>query len=162
MKYPKQGVKAVVYGISVPLVIYLITVIMVIGGLSLEGTVTKTWPTLDLLRSFEAEGLIFERFESLLLVIWIMQIFSTFTITHYAASLGGAQLFKGRKITPFLLLLLPVNYIIALLPKDINETFILGDILGNFSLVLFCGLPLVLLIISLIRKKGGKQSEQPA
>ncbi|MFD1137439.1 GerAB/ArcD/ProY family transporter [Paenibacillus urinalis] len=162
MKHPNKGVKAVVYGISVPLVVYLITVIMVIGGLSLDGTLTKTWPTLDLLRSFETEGLIFERFESLLLVIWIMQIFSTFTITHYAASLGGAQLFKGRKITPFLLLLLPVNYVIAMLPKDINETFILGDILGNFSLVLFCGLPLVLLIISLIRKKGGKQSEQPA
>ncbi|MCM3786292.1 spore germination protein [Neobacillus mesonae] len=162
MKNPNKGVKAVVYGISVPLVIYLITLVMVIGGLSLDGTVTKTWPTLDLLRSFEAEGLIFERFESLLLVIWIMQIFSTFTITHYAASLGGAQLFKKRKLAPFLLLLLPVNYIIAMLPKDINQMFTLGDILGNFSLVLFCGLPLVLLIISIIRKKGGKASEKPA
>lgn len=159
MKHPSKGVKAVIYGISVPLVIYLITLIMVIGGLSLDGTVTKTWPTLDLLRSFEAEGLIFERFESLLLVIWIMQIFSTFTITHYAASLGAAQLLNKHKLTPFLLVLLPVNYIIAMLPKDINQTFFLGDMLGNLSLILFCVTPLVLLIISMIRKKGGKPNE---
>ena len=52
-------------GITVPLVIYLITVIMVIGGLSINGVETRTWPTLDLMRSFEMQGLIFERFESL-------------------------------------------------------------------------------------------------
>ncbi|MGR5954047.1 GerAB/ArcD/ProY family transporter [Bacillus paranthracis] len=38
--------------------------------------------------------MIFERFESLLLVIWIMQIFATYTISYYAAALGLAQLFK--------------------------------------------------------------------
>ena len=44
-------------------------------------------PTIDLMRSFEISGLIFERFESLLLVIWIMQIFATYTISYYAAAL---------------------------------------------------------------------------
>ena len=57
---------------------------MVIGALSIDGVVTRTWPTIDLMRSFEISGLIFERFESLLLVIWIMQIFATYTISYYA------------------------------------------------------------------------------
>ena len=59
---------------------------MVIGALSIDGVVTRTWPTIDLMRSFEISGLIFERFESLLLVIWIMQIFATYTISYYAAA----------------------------------------------------------------------------
>lgn len=142
-------------GITVPLMIYLITVIMVIGGLSINGVETRTWPTLDLMRSFEMQGLIFERFESLLLVIWIMQIFSTFAITHYAASLGWSQLLK-TKIRPFLFILLPVIFLIAMIPKDVSETFKLGDVVGNASIYLFGALPLLLLLISIARKKGVK------
>lgn len=88
MKKPDKAVKVVLVGLSIPLIFYVITVVMVIGALSIDGVVMKTWPTLELMRSFEIPGLIFERFESFLLVIWIMQIFATFTITFYAASLG--------------------------------------------------------------------------
>ncbi|SEL23001.1 spore germination protein [Paenibacillus sp. cl141a] len=155
MNSPKKGTKAMIVGITVPMVIYLITVIMVIGGLSIHGVQKRTWPTLDLMRSFEMQGLIFERFESLLLVIWIMQIFSTFTITHYAASIGWSQLLK-KNIRPILFILLPIIFLIAMIPKDVTETFKLGDTVGNISIYLFGALPLILLLISIARKKGVK------
>ena len=84
MEQRNKAVKAILVGISIPLIFYVITVVMVIGALSIDGVVTRTWPTIDLMRSFEISGLIFERFESLLLVIWIMQIFATYTISYYA------------------------------------------------------------------------------
>ncbi|MBO1583413.1 spore germination protein, partial [Bacillus sp. XF8] len=86
MEQPNKAVKVILVGISIPLIFYVITVVMVIGALSVDGVVTRTWPTIDLMRSFEISGLIFERFESLLLVIWIMQIFATYTISYYAAA----------------------------------------------------------------------------
>ncbi|WP_148359144.1 spore germination protein [Peribacillus simplex] len=153
MNQPKKAVKALLVGVSIPLIFYVITVVMVIGALSVDGVVLRTWPTLDLIRSFEVTGLIFERFESLLLAIWIMQIFSTFTITYYAAALGLAQLSK-KSIHPFMFGLLPILYIIAMIPKNINDIFKLGDFIGNVALFLFGLLPILLLIIS--RVKGGK------
>ena len=117
------------------------------------GVLTKTWPTIDLIRSFEIQGLIFERFESLLLTIWIMQIFTTFTITFYAASLGLSQIFK-KKIGPFQFGLLPVIYLIGMIPANMNEVFAMGDMIGFSALFLFGVLPLALLIISKI--KGAK------
>lgn len=153
MNQPKKAVKALLVGVSIPLIIYVITVVMVIGALSVDGVVTRTWPTLDLIRSFEVAGLIFERFESLLLVVWIMQIFASFTISYYAAALGLAQLSK-KSIHPFMFGLLPIIYIIAMIPKNINDQFKLGDFVGNIALFLFGLLPLLLLIIS--RVKGGK------
>ncbi|AMM91468.1 spore gernimation protein [Peribacillus simplex] len=153
MNQPKKAVKALIVGVLIPLVFYVITVIMVIGALSVEGVVTRTWPTLDLIRSFEISGLIFERFESLLLVVWIMQIFATFTITYYAAALGFAQLSK-KNIHPFMVALLPVLYIISMIPKNMNDIFKLGDFVGNYALYLFGLLPLLLLIIQKV--KGGK------
>lgn len=153
MKQPNKAIKAVLVGIALPLIFYVITVVLVIGALSVDGVVTRTWPTLDLIRSFEIPGLIFERFESLLLVTWIMQIFTCFIIGHYAASLGLAQLFK-KNIHPFMYALLPVIYIVAMIPKNINDFFKLGDMIGNVALFLFGVLPLLLLILS--RCRGGK------
>jgi spore germination protein len=158
MKQPHKAVKAVLVGVSIPLIFYVITVILVIGAFSVDGVVTRTWPTLDLMRSFEIHGLIFERFESLLLVIWIMQIFSTFTIAYYAAALGLAQLFK-KNIHPFIYCLLPFIYIISMIPKNINDLFKLGDMIGNAALYLFGLLPLLLLIVS--RWKEGKHEAKP-
>ncbi|MDA2624381.1 spore germination protein [Bacillus cereus] len=152
MEQRNKAVKAILVGISIPLIFYVITVVMVIGALSIDGVVTRTWPTIDLMRSFEISGLIFERFESLLLVIWIMQIFATYTISYYAAALGLAQLFK-KGIHPFIFALIPIIYIIAMTSKNINDLLKLGDMLGNAALFLFGLLPLLLLIIT--RLKGG-------
>ncbi|WP_028401185.1 spore germination protein [Ectobacillus panaciterrae] len=153
MKQPNKAGKAVLVGIFIPLIFYTITVVMVIGGLSIDGVITLTWPTIDLIRSFEMSGLIFERFESFLLVIWIMQMFTSFTTGYYAASLGLAQFFK-KNIHPFMYGLFPIIYIAAMIPTNINELFKFGDMLGNAVLFLF-GLqpPLLLLILRLKKRK---------
>jgi len=150
MKEPHKAGKAVLVGITIPLFIYVITVVMVIGALSVDGVVTRTWPTLDLIRSFELTGLIFERFDSLLLVVWIMQMFTSFTVNHYAASLGLSQLFQ-KNIHPFMYGVLPVIYLISMIPKNINDVFKVGDMVGNAALVLFGFLPMLLLIISKVK-----------
>ncbi|WP_332631709.1 spore germination protein [Halalkalibacter flavus] len=154
MKHPNQAVKVVLVGISIPLLFYVITVVMVIGALSVDGVTLRTWPTLDLMRTYEITGLIFERFESLLLVIWIMQIFATFTITYYSAALGLSQLFQ-KNIRLFMYGLMPVIYLIAIIPKTTNDLFKIGDLIGNIALGLFGVLPLLLLIF--LRLKDGKK-----
>ncbi|MDQ0200181.1 spore germination protein [Neobacillus ginsengisoli] len=154
MQNPNKAIKSVLIGVSVPLIFYVITVVMVIGALSVDEVVTRTWPTLDLIRSFELTGLIFERFDSLLLVVWIMQMFTTFTISFYVATVGLAQL-SNKNVRSFMYGLLPLIYVISMTPKNINYLFKLGDMIGNFALFLFGLLPLPLLIIA--RWKGRKQ-----
>ncbi|ATH91955.1 spore gernimation protein [Bacillus glycinifermentans] len=160
MKKPQKGVKVVVVGLSISLIFYLVTVIFVIGALSVDGVVTRTWPTLDLMRSFEIPGLVFERFESMLLTIWIMQLFATFVISFYAASLGLSQLFHIN-ITPVMYALLPVMYVIGMTPKNLNGVFQFGDFISRLAVILFCLLPIPLLMISKIRKKRAKSSATP-
>ncbi|MFP7159410.1 spore germination protein [Priestia aryabhattai] len=150
MKEPNKAVKAVLIGITIPLIIYVITIVMVIGVLSVDTVVTRTWPTLDLIRSFEINGLIFERFDSLLLVVWMMQMFTCFILSHYCASLGLAQFFQ-KDIHPFMYGSLPIIYLISMMPKNINDVFKLADMIGNVALVLFGFLPLFLLIISKLK-----------
>ncbi|QAW29205.1 spore gernimation protein [Bacillus licheniformis] len=157
MKKPKDGIKVVVMGIGIAMLFYLTTIVFVIGGLSVDGVTAMTWPTLDLIRSFEMPGLIFERFESLLLVIWIMQLFATFSVSYYAASLGLSQIFK-KKSRPIMFGLLPVMYLLAMTPKNIDDVFSLGDMIGYIAAVLFGIVPIPLLLVSKMRKKKAVQS----
>ncbi|PQP81524.1 spore gernimation protein [Paenibacillus sp. PCH8] len=153
----KGSNKAAIYSILSCTIIYLVTIVLVVGNLSLPGIQTRMWPTLDMVRSFEIEGFLFERYESLFMVFWLMQIFATYAFKHYFASVGIRDLFRLKNVTGIQFAMLPVLYVIAYLPKNLEETLALGDFLGNISIFLFGLLPLLLLLISFVRKKGGKQ-----
>lgn len=132
----------------------MITVIIVVGALFIDGVVKSTWPTIDLIRGFEMPGLVFEWFESLHLVIWIMQIFSNFTISYYAAAFRLSQLFKIN-IQPIIYRLLLMIYTIAITLKNFNQLVKVGDFIDNSALFLVGLLPLSLLVPSKVRR--GKQ-----
>ncbi|WP_139999702.1 GerAB/ArcD/ProY family transporter [Paenibacillus paridis] len=152
MQHPERAVKATFAGIGIPLVLYLMTVVVVIGGMSIDSVMNSTWPTIDLLRSFEIAGLIFERFEFPFLVIWMMQLFCNFTSFYYHASLGISQVF-GVRILPVIFGLIPAIFITALLPERINEVFKLGDSIGMMGIAIFFLVPVLLSVIFLFRKK---------
>ncbi|ANY70041.1 spore gernimation protein [Paenibacillus sp. BIHB 4019] len=152
MQHPERAVRATFAGIGVPFVLYLMTVVVVIGGMSVDSVMNSTWPTIDLLRSFEITGLIFERFEFPFLVIWMMQLFCNFTSFYFNASLGISQVFN-LKIHPVIFGLIPVIFITTMLPKRINEVFKLGDSIGKIGIFLFFLVPVLLTVILFFRKK---------
>ncbi|PFH83111.1 GerAB/ArcD/ProY family transporter [Bacillus sp. AFS088145] len=153
MKDKTKISKTILFGIGIPYVFYTITVVAVVGAFSVDGVLLQTWPVLTYIRSYDIQGLIVERFDSLLLVIWIMQIFATFIIAYYICSLGMAQIFNKKSLNPFLFGTLPLIYIIAMIPKDINQTLKMADTIGNSVFYLFGIVPLLLLLISIVRKK---------
>lgn len=156
MQDPKQAVKAILGGLSVPLVLYLLTVVIVIGGLSIDSAITSTWPTIDLMRSFEVPGFFFERMEFPFMVIWLMQMFCNFSSFFYQASLAISQVFK-LKIHPVIYAIVPLLFISAMTPRTLSDLFALGDAIGRMGVVLFVLVPLLLSIVWLIRVKGLKQ-----
>ncbi|MUT67987.1 GerAB/ArcD/ProY family transporter [Paenibacillus sp. NEAU-GSW1] len=152
MSNSSKSVKAVIAGIMIPMIIYVAIVFLTIGALTVDGTISRTWPLMDVIRSFEIPGLVFERFESLLLVTWIMQIFTSFTVSYFGASLGLACLF-GISLKRSLFMLLPFLYVLIRLPRNIEELSQCGDFIGNTAIWLFGGLPWILLLVSITKEK---------
>jgi spore germination protein len=153
MDKPKKTMKVVISGTLIAMVFYIVSVVLCIGAFSVDGVVTRTWPFIDLIRSFEVNYLVFERFESLWLTIWIMQIFCTFCIAFYGAALGLSQLTKIH-LNHCLFALLPIIYILTEIPRGLNGLFAFGTGIGNWSIILFGILPLPLLIIARLRRIG--------
>jgi len=157
MQHPEKAIKAVVAGISVPVILYFFTIVFVIGGMSTDAVLRSTWPTIDLLRSFEVSGLFFERLEFPFLVIWTLQMFCNFTCYYYGATIGISQLFN-LKYRSVIFGVMPALYISAVIPHRINDVFEVGDLIGWSAAWLFFLIPLPLSIIWLIRRKGLKHN----
>lgn len=154
MEKPQQAIKAMLAGIGIPFGLYFFTVVMVIGGMSVDATIVSTWPTLDLVRSFEVAGFLLERFEFPLLVIWLMQMFCNFSSFFYNSSLGISQIFRIPYKT-VVFGFMPILFIVAMIPRKIIELFELGETLGKMGIVLFLLLPVLLSLVWLARSKGG-------
>ncbi|MCH5584647.1 spore germination protein [Shimazuella sp. AN120528] len=152
MKEPQKGIKAITLGIATPLFFYIMTTIFTLGSLGVAGVQTKTWPVLSLFRQFEYTGIIFERFETFMLAIWILQIFTTFVTCLYVSALGFSQIFK-KEIKPFIFGLAPFMYVISLSPKNINDFFHLGDFLGYVGIAFIIVVPSIMIIIAMLRGK---------
>lgn len=120
--------------------------------MGVAGVTTKTWPTINLFRRFELTGIIFERFESFFLAVWLLQIFATYAITHLLASYGLAQLLS-KKYQIFVYGLAPLIYLIAMSPRNINDVFHLGTLIGYIGIFFVMIIPIVLLTIAVIRRK---------
>lgn len=155
MQHPEKAVKAIWGGLSIPFVLYFCTTVIVVGSMSVDAVLRSTWPTLDLLRSFEVTGLFFERFEFPFLVIWLMQMFCNFTIFFFTTVLGVSKIMR-IKFPAALFTLMPMVFIVALIPKNMNDLFTLGSAVGNSSVIIFALVTVPLSVIYLIRRKGHK------
>lgn len=152
MQQKKEAWKATTYGVTIPTLFYVVIVITVIGGLGPEQTMTLTFPTIELIRAYELTGILFERYETFLLAVWLMQIFSTYVGMHYVLCLALSQI-TGKNIRYFIFGTAPIVFLISVLPTDLNEFFALGDILVHIQLaIVFIVVPLSLLI-AWIRKR---------
>lgn len=156
MDRPEKAGKALLVGILIPAFFYLFTVITVIGSLSVEQVATLTWPTISAVRSYEYTGILLERYESLLIVVWLIQIFTTYAIYHYFVALGLSHTFK-KSYQKYIYAVLPIFYLIAMYPKNINQLYALGDFIGRIFMGIAGLLAPILLVISWLRERAHEQ-----
>ncbi|NOU85509.1 GerAB/ArcD/ProY family transporter [Paenibacillus sp. LMG 31460] len=150
---PRKAVKASLMGIALVIPLYTLVVVIAIATLTVDEVKTVAWPMMSVAKTIELPGGFFERFESLFSVLWVISMYSAFVIYQYAASLGCGQLFRKEHRT-FIYACLPVIYLIAMFPADLNSLFKFGDFLGYSALFIAAIMPPCFLIIAKLRRKG--------
>ncbi|CAG7595505.1 Spore germination protein YndE [Paenibacillus solanacearum] len=155
MKKPKKPVRLAVIGMGIPVTLYVIFFFATIGVLGLEVTSSVPFPSIELAKYNEIQvlGMIFERFESVFFVVWVMAIFGTAMIGFDVAVLGLQSVFPRVRKRHWLYMLAPFVYIGAFVPKGQNELNSLGVILSYAGVVTGCVIPSTLLVVAILRKK---------
>ena len=100
-----------------------------------------------------------ERLESILITGWVLGGFAKISIFYYATVLGGAQCFGQKNYRP---LIVPVGVILIVLSSFLHQNtaeifdFMVKAFTPYYLPSFEIGIPLILLIIALIRRKGEK------
>ena len=151
MKRPKEVTKAVLYGVSISILFYLVIFIFGMGIFSHDGTLNIMYPAIEIAKEIEIPGEFFERFESVFFVIWMMTIFNTTSMAMDVSVICLTSVFRKISKRACILMLSPLVYFLAMLPKDQVEFATLGTILSSIGVVFAGALPIVLLILAKIR-----------
>ncbi|MCY9515996.1 GerAB/ArcD/ProY family transporter [Paenibacillus apiarius] len=153
MKHPKKAYRAVWYGIIITVAVYSFSYLAVIGGLSTETTKTVTWPLISLIRSFEYTGILFERFDSFLMAIWLMKIYSAFMLFHYLL-VSSLKVFGVRRPYGGAFAVLPVIYMLAMLPRSTFAILYLFRYVEYLFLFTVGVVPALCMVMNWIRRRS--------
>ncbi|NLU53518.1 MAG: GerAB/ArcD/ProY family transporter [Clostridiaceae bacterium] len=153
MKEPQKAMKAMFIGVSIPIFYYIGIAVIVTGVLTLEETLTLTWPTATFVNSIDYPGGFIENFQIFFIIAWVLAIYTTFSGALYIASMGIGQIIK-KKTSDFICFLMPVIFLVSMIPDNQARVFEMGDLMGNLWLVVAGIIPLIMLVVAVIRKKG--------
>jgi spore germination protein len=160
---PKEAIRAGFWGFGLSLFIYLLAVtatLSVFGPMEVKRLV---WPTFELIKTTTVPGFILERLESAFIGIWVAAVFTTVAATYYPLVLLLAQWFRLKDHKVAVIPLIPILYMIALIPDDIYTLYQWVTGVGLFGVVLTKGMAVVMVIVAYLRGKGaaGRAHQAP-
>lgn len=146
----KSAIKAFIFVIICYLLVFFIDLIQ-FGVSELK---YQVWPSISILREIDFPGVFIQNLDGIFMTIWILTIFGTLSPMLYSGGIAVSSLYNSQESKYHMTLLLPIIYVIALIPKNLIEVYkILGfftQIVGAISIVL---VPIILLIVSAFKNR---------
>lgn len=157
---PEVALRYHLYGIAIPLLVYLLVVILTLGTFGAEGLQTLQWPTLEQIRLAGIPG-VFERLESAFVALWVVTAFTTVGGLYLLGVLSICHLLglkEEHRFWPYLLV--PPLFLLARYPQNIIEVGTYVDYIAKGGLVLVVAGPALVFLLALLQgKKGGREQD---
>ncbi|ETT65290.1 spore germination protein [Paenibacillus sp. FSL R7-277] len=156
MEKPGHAVRAGAWAIFLSGAIYVLIVIASVGIFGSEETKLLIYPTLEMARSAAfGEGFL-ERLDAIFIIIWVISVYTTIYTTYYISAYLLHKLLRFRDQRMASTVLLPVMFILAMLPSNVFESYRWALHLGNAGMMLMFGYPLLLWTVYLLRRHKKK------
>ncbi|MDY0395578.1 GerAB/ArcD/ProY family transporter [Virgibacillus halophilus] len=151
---PQKLGRKVAKVMCIPIGVYLLVYLACVGVFGNMVTSNLVYPVVELAKEAELPGGIFERFESLFFVVWVMAIFNTTAMAFDIAVYALNMLFKKVDKHKFVFALAPIIFIISMTPHNTESVRLFATGLSYFAFS-FSLLTLILFAIA-IKVKGVK------
>jgi spore germination protein (amino acid permease) len=141
-------------------IFYLVVMILVLAVFSKAKSRLLLWPTITMIKTLNMPGTFIERWEGVVMALWILFYFTTFVNSYFFSSEIIKNVFKLKDIKLSSLLIMPIIYVIALYPENIAELYNLQFKTTPVLLTavfVFAVLPILTLLVG--RRKGRGKGE---
>lgn len=142
--------------------IFLIVSVLLLLVFGVPSSNELILPFFELSRIVEF-GRFFQRLEAIFLLTWAMVGVLKLSITLYAATLVAARMLRVPDYRPLLWVITLLCYILSIMPPDLPTTSLIEVkyIRGHFGIIATVLLPLLLLVVAMVKKSGGKYEDTP-
>lgn len=161
MRKPDSARDACKGAIITVFIIETVTVLLTYIGVGVGETRRNFWPVLTLMQSVQFPGAFIENQEIAMISCWILSIFVYISGGVYACSLISARILGLKKDNLFVLPYIPIIYILAMIPSSFIEVYEWSFMFRfYFGAVFLLPIPLILLLLSIIKKEGASPYEK--
>lgn len=155
MKNKKEIKKTALKSIAFVTIFYLVIVVFTLAVFTKSQTKILLWPTITMIKSISIPGTFIERWEGVVMALWIIFYFTTFVNGYYLSADIVKDMFKLSDVKISSVLIVPFIYLIALYPKNIAEIY---DINSTISPPLYLYSLVILPLILMLRRPSKKRA----
>jgi spore germination protein len=156
MRHPKKAVKASIWGMVIAGGLYLLIVIATVAVFGPGEISNLLWPTLELARTTSMPGNLLQRLDIVFLSVWVIAVFTTLFSSYMFTVHSISQMVGLRDHKMLSFFILPIVFVIAMIPQNILQLYDVIEIFGRLGLILTVGYPMFLVSVDLIKKKVKK------
>ncbi|PHV70132.1 hypothetical protein CS063_11690 [Sporanaerobium hydrogeniformans] len=157
MEKPEKAKRATLVALVIMSVIEVIVILVTFVGIGVEESKRQLWPVITLMQSAQFLGAFVENQEILMMTCWVFSIFMYVSSGIYFVSLIGSRVCQFKRENVFVLPIIPLLFFVAMLPRNLAQVYLYYMNFQYYMGVWFLlPIPLILLIITRIKKVGGK------
>lgn len=158
MRQPEKAMKASMLGMLIAGGLYITIVAATVSVFGSEEIKKLLWPTLELAKATSLPANILERLDAAFLAVWVTAVFTTLFSSYFLTIQSMSKLFRLSDHRMFSFFLLPIVFIMAMLPQNILQMYSIIQNFGRIGLCITIAYPGLLLVIAILRKKRGGQA----
>lgn len=149
--------KYVIRGLLIVTVIYVIVFVICLCLFGIDQLKREIWPTMALANEVDFGGYYVENVEGIVLALWSFVVYSTSGPILFFAGRILSKIFNTKSHDLFIFLLIPIVYVIAMLPENVIVVYNqFEEILNYLTLVSIVIIPIVFVIGAWIKKRRSK------
>jgi len=149
-KVQKTALKSLIFVV----LFYVLVTVFSLALFSVIESKILLWPTIVMIKALEIKGSFVERWDGVMMALWVLFFYTAFTNLYYFAADILKKIFKLKDLKVICLVTAPIIYFTALYPSNIAVVYqIITTIIPIYFAIFIVILPVALYIISLIKKK---------
>ena len=145
-------VKTSIIAICIIILIYVLVFFLTLSQYGLHSLQRQAFPTLSLVKEIDLPGFFIENLDGIAMAIWTLVIFATMASSYYSSGKILSNLFAVREHGIFIIPMVPIIYIISLIPQNVLEVEeILGTLLNYLGITSIVIMPTLIYLIGLFK-----------
>lgn len=154
----KNSLNASITGMVLCILMYLIIFIVSLSQFGLSELKRQIIPMFALIKELDNPIYFLENLDGLVVAFWVLVVFATISPVFYSSGKILGEIFKHRDSSIFILPLVPIIYIIAIVPYNLmNMSNFLIRVSDILSFVLFIIMPVITYFLA--KYKAGRKQE---